>query len=309
MNRRKIYIILFAVILLLIVVSCILFAFSRTSKEFTVSFYYKNAAGNNLDTEARIISRTEDTTNAELFDTVISELESGPKVNLSLVNTLADTEILSADLDEAKKTAYVELSDGFSEKSSIDRLFIKGSIVYTLTALGFIDEVVITSGGQAVSETSLNRKNFILNPDIASEKINYQSITLYFADGSMTYLQGEQRLLEVKQSLDTEYQLVELLLGGPESSSLVCPIPSGTKLINTTTENGICYVNLSSAFLNKANGGISTLQVYSIVNSLTSLDSVSSVQLYIEGQKVTDALTEVDISTELERNEELIKTS
>lgn len=307
MKKRRLYIIFATVLLFLIALIGFLLIFSRTGKDFTVSLYYKNIAGNNLDLEARTIPHTDSTTNAELFDAVLTELQNGPRANTSLVKTFDNVEIISAHVDENKKTAYVDLSADFFSESAVDRLFIKSSLVYTLTALGFIDDVVITSGETAVSETPLNRKNVLLNPDIASEKINYQTITLYFADSTLTHLRGEQRLLEVKQSLDIEYQLVELLLGGPESSDLVSTIPSGTKLINTTTENGICYVNLSSAFLNKTNGeGLTTLQVYSIVDSLTGLDSVNAVQFYIEGQKVTENTGEVDISTELERNESLI---
>ncbi|MCD8090461.1 MAG: GerMN domain-containing protein [Clostridiales bacterium] len=308
MKHKRIYIISGAVLLFLAVFCTFLFIFLRAGKEFSVSLYYKNAAENNLDFEARIITHDENTTNLQVFNTVLTELKIGPKTNTSLAATFNDVEFETAILDETEKTAYVDLSPEFWNKSSVDKLFMKSSLVYTLTALGFIDNVVITSGGRGVDGFPLNRKNVLLNPDIASEKINYRSITLYFADSSMTCLCGEQRLLEVKQSLDTEYQLVEQLLKGPESADLVSPIPSGTKLINTTTENGICYVNLSSAFLNKTTGaGLTKLQVYSIVNSLTALDSVNSVQLYIEGQKVNETAGEVDISKELQRDESLIK--
>ncbi len=307
MRNKRIYIISAAILLILIALVSFLLILTRTGKEYTVSLYYKNTAGNNLDFEARIIPHEEDSADIQVFNTVLTELKSGPKANTSLVSTFGDVEFLSSSLDETEKTAYVDLSPEFWEKSSVDKLFMKSSLVYTLTALGFVDNVVITSGGRNIDEVPLNRKNVLLNPDIASEKINYRTITLYFADSTMSCLCGEPRLLEVKQSLDTEYQLVDLLLGGPESADLVSPIPSGTKLINTTTENGVCYVNLSSAFLNRTGGGLNRLQVYSVVNSLTSLDSVNSVQLYIEGQRVNGVAGEVDISSELERDESLIK--
>ncbi|MCC8013951.1 MAG: GerMN domain-containing protein [Eubacterium sp.] len=309
MKRKKLIFILLAAVLAAAAVITVILLFSHAEKDFTISLYFKNQAGNSLDFEGRIIDPADKGSNEEVLAEVLKELKNGPKVNSVLQSTMGNVLIQGFKLDEENKTVYIDLSAEFVQMTSADALFLKASLVYTLTALGFIDNVYISVNGSAVTAEGepLNRRNVLLNPDIAAEKVNYQSVTLYFTDKNAQSLIGETRLIEIKQSQSIEYQIAEQLLAGPENSDLVSVIPSGTKLINTNTENDICYVNLSSNFINKsAASPVSLLQIYSIVNTLTALDNVNSVQLYVEGQKVSEVIDGVDISKELERNERLI---
>lgn len=308
-HKRRNILILLILAFFVFCIGVVIFIFTQAGKERSVSLYYKNLAQNNIELETRVISDKDIASDSQLMEIVLRELAAGPKTNASLMGVFDDVEIAGFSLDSDARTAYVDLSKEYFEKTLTDRLLIKASLVYSLTALGFVDNVIITADGMEAGDLQpLNRKNILLDPDIAPEKINYRTMTLYFTDSKGEYLYGEQRLLELKQSQDIEYQIVEQLLSGPENANLVSPIPSSTKLINTTTENGICYVNLSSAFLNKgSSSGVNKLQIYSIVNSLTALDNVDQVQFYIDGQKVTDSVGEVDISKELSGDESLIK--
>ncbi|MCD8239689.1 MAG: GerMN domain-containing protein [Clostridiales bacterium] len=309
MKRKKLIFILLGAALAAAAIITVILLFSHAEKDFTISLYFKNQTGNSLDFEGRIIEPADKSSNEEVLTEVLKELKNGPKVNSVLQSTMGDVVIQGFKLDEENKTVYIDLSAEFVQMTPADALFLKASLVYTLTALGFIDNVYISVNGSAVTAEGepLNRRNVLLNPDIAAEKVNYQSVTLYFTDKNAQTLIGETRLIEIKQSQSIEYQIVEQLLAGPENSDLVSAVPSGTKLINTNTENDICYVNLSSNFINKpAASPVSLLQIYSIVNTLTSLDNVNSVQLYVEGQKVSEVIDGVDISKELERNERLI---
>lgn len=314
MKHKKLKIILIsaAVIVIAAVVLIFLLLFERAEKDFTISLYFKNQAGNSLDFEGRIIDHTDSTTNEEVLTSVLKELKNGPKINSVLQNTLGEVEIQSFTLDEENKTVYIDLSSAFTRMNTSDAVFLKVSLVYTLTALGFIDNVYLSADGTPITAEGepLSRRSVLLNPDIAAEKVNYQSVTLYFADKNSQTLVGETRLLEIKQSQDLEFQIVEQLLAGPENTDLISPIPSGTKLINTNTENGICYVNLSQGFINKSSSSsVTLLQIYSIVNTLTALDSVNAVQLYVEGQKVNEIVDGADISKELERSEALLSVA
>ncbi|MCD7855793.1 MAG: GerMN domain-containing protein [Clostridiales bacterium] len=309
MKRKKLIFILLGAALAAAAIITVILLFSHAEKDFAISLYFKNQTGNSLDFEGRIIEPADKSSNEEVLAEVLKELKNGPKVNSVLQSTMGDVLIQGFKLDGENKTVYIDFSAEYVQMTASDALFLKASLVYTLTALGFIDNVYISVNGSAVTAEGepLNRRNVLLNPDIAAEKVNYQSVTLYFTDRNAQSLIGETRLIEIKQSQSIEYQIVEQLLAGPENSDLVSAIPSGTKLINTNTENDICYVNLSSNFINKsAASPVSLLQIYSIVNTLTALDNVNSVQLYVEGQKVSEVIDGVDISKELERNERLI---
>jgi germination protein M len=120
-------------------------------------------------------------------------------------------------------------------------------------------------------------------PANSSEKT---TLKLYFANSDATALKAEERQVETQNSLSMEKTIITELLKGPVSKELVAVIPSETKLLNLETNNGVCFVNFSSEFVTKFTGGTNTgmLIVYSIVNSLTELDDVDSVQILIEGK-------------------------
>ncbi len=309
MKHIKLFLFSAVCLIALITLCVVLFVFADSRNVRTLALYFKNSTGNGMEFENRIIQQTDNSTEEEIFESVLAELKNGPKSNTSLQDVFGDVIIEESSLSLSDKTAYISLSLAYYDKVYSDRLLLESCIVYTLTELEFIDNVSISSGGRNIGgQELLNRKNVLWNPDIAPEKINYRSITLYFTDSDFRRLLPEQRLIEVKQSQDIEFSVVEQLLAGPQDSKLSTAIPLTAKLINTTTENGICYVNLSSEFMNKGGGAVLTeLQVYQIVNSLTELDGVDSVQIYIEGQKVNEGTGDVDISKELERNERLIK--
>lgn len=301
--------VLTAIIVLFVVLlgAALAAAYFYNKNQHTVSLYFKNAAGNCLEAEERSIDVTDNTSDDEIFNLVLSSLKAGPKANSALVSTFGNVDIVSSSYDKSTGTAYVDLSSDYYMLDIRNRILLKTSIVYTLTALAFINDAVISVEGDKEEAEVLNRKNVVLNPDVPAEKINYRTVTLYFTDSKGEKLYGEERLLEIRDNKNAEYQVVEELLGGPDSSRLTSAIPSGVKLIQTNTENGICYVNFSSAFINKTDGNtLSAVQVYSVVNSLTELEEVNSVQIYVEGQKVNQNGGDIDISKVLERNEKII---
>lgn len=303
------YVVSGAVLLLAFLLAAVFAAaYFYNKNQHTVSLYFKTGGGNCLEVEERSIDVSEETSPEEIFNMVLAELKQGPKSNTALTDVFGEVTIVSSSYNAKSRTAYVDLSSNYYRLNESSRVLLKTSVVYTLTALAFVDETVVSIEGDKEEAEGLNRKNVVLNPDLPAEKTNYRTVKLYFTDEKRECLYGEERLLEIKDNKDAEYQVVEELLAGPDEKKLVSAIPSGTKLIQTNTENGICYVNFSSAFLNKNGAGeLTAAQVYAVVNSLTELDEVSSVQIYVEGQKVNEDSGGIDISKVLDRNEKIIE--
>lgn len=112
-------------------------------------------------------------------------------------------------------------------------------------------------------------------------------ITLYFPDRQGLYLVAENREVE-KDGDDLAQTVVTELMEGPESDELLSLIPEGTRLNSVTVKDGLCTVDLSAEFTDKASGGSAsdTLCVYSIVNSLTELEGIDEVMFLIDGKTV-----------------------
>lgn len=111
-------------------------------------------------------------------------------------------------------------------------------------------------------------------------------VTLYFSDRQGLALVGEMR--EVPKDENIAENTLKMLIEGPLSDELVNIIPKGTKLNSLEIKDSVCTVDLSGEFVNGAYGSSSsdTLCVYSIVNTLTSLDSVDEVLFLIDGEEV-----------------------
>lgn len=77
--------------------------------------------------------------------------------------------------------------------------------------------------------------------------------------------------------------VLQVLLGGPESEELTSPFPAGTALLDGRVEEGTAYVDLSEAY-----GGLSgaelTLADACVVLTLCQFDEVERVYITVEGE-------------------------
>lgn len=114
--------------------------------------------------------------------------------------------------------------------------------------------------------------------------------TLYFADQNYRYLIGETREVTLSENESPETYLLRQLMMGPNSPELNSTIPEGTELLWTRLEEETCTVNLSSAFLENRTGEEyrDYTAIWSIVNTLTGLEDISCVQIFVEGEIVKE---------------------
>lgn len=315
MNKIKKYFIYGILAVLAVGVVSLIFIYTKNVKmaEGTESFnmYYINNNSKTLEIEKRAINSVSD--QRLMFNTVVEEYFAGsknPNLGLSLPEGFKVN-----DKRYTGNTAYIDLSPEYNDIPDYLRILAMGSLVYTLTDLNFIDNVCVTVGGMPVMDRDndniavLNRSIVMNNPTVSPEKTQWQVLSLYFANSDGTKLICQQRGMEVKQSQSVEYQIVEQLIKGPDNSNgtkLTATVPSGTKINDIKTEEGICYVNLSRDFMKKQSNLSETIVIYSIVNSLTELDTVNKVQFLIEGEKMNEYNGDMDFSKPFGRDNSLI---
>lgn len=301
-------------VIFVLIVTILVFIITRISfidnKVQKLDIYYISSTTNQLVSEE--ISITETNTSEELILEVLQKLTTEPDSQALLSAVPKTLEILGYELD--KDTLKINFSDTYNDLKESEELFCRASLVWTFTGLDFIENIEILISGEPLKKSDneemglLNRDNVLINPVIDPYKTYIENVNLYFSDEMGLYLVAENRKIEVKQSENIESQIIEQLIAGPETENLFSTVPSETKIRNIKTEEGICYVDLSNDFVIKHSGGSTAeiLTIYSIVNSLTDLENVTSVQFLIEGEKVTTFKGHLDISKPFERNEELI---
>ncbi len=254
----------------------------------SINIYFKNAQANELTADKIKYSGSQNTVDMANF--ALSHLLSGPE-NTGLIKTLPDdTELLSLSVKDG--TANVDFSSDFTVYNGIDELLARFSVIRTLCDIPGITKVSITIEGKPLVSNAtgrevgvLSKKDGVLDIDIVDSGSVTTSITMYFATSDAMYLKAESRNVKTQNTISIEKTIMNELLKGPSSHELTSVMPSGTKVLNVETKDSVCYVNLSGEFVTKFSGGSGLLTVYSVVNSLCSLESVQSVQFLIEGEK------------------------
>ena len=136
---------------------------------------------------------------------------------------------------------------------------------------------------------------------------DYRYVKLYFANEGANGLIPEGRTVTVNSKESLEYVLVNELIKGPEADYAYQTVPEGTKILSVETKEGTCFVNLSQEFKSKHPGGSAAenMTIYSVVNTLTELETVDKVQFLIEGQKMEVFIHSI-FNEPFERNENII---
>lgn len=143
--------------------------------------------------------------------------------------------------------------------------------------------------GKSNSGNSLNQlTEYTPQEEMSDDEMRKTIVSLYFKNTETNTLVPESVCIDVKELAENPYKkLIDLLLSGPSSEKLTCPLPENTKINNAYLKGDTVYVDFSSEFVNNAPSGIEeeSLIVYSIVNTLTELNEVSNVKILINGEE------------------------
>ncbi len=179
----------------------------------------------------------------------------------------------------------LSLSANFLETDPMSQTIAACCAALTLCQLEGVEAVTITAGGQTLF-SSLVPEDALLSDTDTDPYV--RQLRLYFSDGDGRYLVSEYHTLTLGEDTSPERYVVEELLRGPNSSELKSPIPADTRLLSCATVDSVCVVNLSEEFLSNrpqtARG--ERLAIYAIVNSLTALSGVDSVNILVDGQPI-----------------------
>ncbi len=179
----------------------------------------------------------------------------------------------------------LNFSESFLSLSPMEQSLAAFCAALTLCRLDDVDAVSIAAGGTTIFQ-GLDTEDALLQ-DTDSDPYT-RRLHLYFADETDTWLVSEYHSLSLSDDTPLERYVMEELLRGPNDPALHSAIPAGTELLSCRTENGVCTVDLSAAFVeNRPQTALGErLTVWAIVNSLTVLSDVDSVQLLCEGQRI-----------------------
>ncbi|MCX7714601.1 MAG: GerMN domain-containing protein [Clostridia bacterium] len=307
MKNKKIWIIVIAAVLA--VSAAVLFiktSGERKDKKAAVDLYFFNEQRTSIVMETRDIKYRY---SEELTQNVLKALIRGPVDSKKAKIMNSRTKVNS--IQTAPEGLIVDFSGEYFSGDSAQDILTAYAVVKTLCSIDFISCVKITVDGDELSMPNGNKLGFLSSGDINlqtdTESTEMSEITLYFADAQGMYLVPQKRTIKITDKQPIEQYIVNELIKGPSDGSMSPVLSPDTSVISVETKDGICFVNLKANFLEKNSGGTAkeSFAVYSIVNSLTELSNVASVQFLIDGKK-TEFFGQFGFSEPFSRNEEMI---
>ena len=187
---------------------------------------------------------------------------------------------------------------------ALERSLCATCIAMTLLQLDTVQRVSITMPGVDAPLVLSENDIFLHDTGMLPQE---EMLTLYYPDAQRRYLVRETLSVEAMDSADKPAYIISQLLAGRERGQLTSCIPEGTELLGISVENGICTVDLSSEFLNDLEQSYAAerMAVYSIVNSLTELPEITTVDLWVAGAPA-EKLYRMELLSGISRDESLI---
>lgn len=206
--------------------------------------------------------------------------------SVELENATAHLEFngLSADT-LSKSLAFACLAKTILQLPDIQRL----SISYP----GASDPMILSSSDVLLTDTGM----------LPQESV----VSLYFPDSNRRYLVRETVSIDASDPVSQARCVMEQLLSTKTAGQFSSCIPDGTALLDIEVENGLCTVNLSSQFVQNLEKSFAAerMAVYSIVNSLTELPEISTVDFLVAGAPI-ETLYLMNLSNGVTRDETIL---
>ena len=270
--------------LLLLVMMLLLAACGDQKKENKYVAFYLNADVTKIVPQDVELTST---TPTEQIQELLKLLQQQPE-DAGLRQTIPKN-IKVLGVTEVAYQITVDFSKDYYELNPTEEILTRAAIAKTLLQLEKYPYVMFTVESKPLETTAgptvgaMSEDSFLENPDEQINSSQKTTLTLYFSSKDGSKLVPEKREVHYSSNISLEKLVMEQLMEGPKAKKLLATMPVGTKLITITVVDGVCYVNLDETFLNQNQEISEQVVLYSIVDSLTELSSVSKVQISING--------------------------
>ncbi|MDD5950194.1 MAG: GerMN domain-containing protein [Lachnospiraceae bacterium] len=204
----------------------------------------------------------------------------------------------------------IDLSVSYYDAVSSARILCRAALVKSLTQIEGIDRVDFTVDAQPMMENdsaigSLTADSFI-DSNSSNDSNQVQDITVYYTNVTGDLLEPIQIPMNLGNNVSAEQLVIEQLIEGTDEKGYYNTIPKGTRLISVSTKDGVCYVDFSEEFMKLGKDVQDQVVIYSVVNSLCELSTVSKVSFTIEGEQRTLYNGNIPFNQIFERNLDIV---
>lgn len=277
----------------------------ESNEESNYQIYYLNKESTKIISAPYDVSAKEEDAKA-MIDELIVQMSSDTG-NVELVKPIpAGVEVVRYTMEETLLTLY--FNDAYSSMDKIEEALTRAAVVRTLMQVKGVECLSFYVGDIPLTDRKGNpvgimtNESFIENPGEQINSIQTANLVLYFANKDGNALVQETKEVHYSSNISMEKLVMENLLEGPTGKEAQYAIPEGTKLMNVSVVDGVCYVSLDNSFMNQNYNIEESIVIYSIVNSLSEIATINKVQISVNGDTAGVYRTDFALDQFYERN-------
>ena len=278
-----------------------------TPEEGKYLIYYLNTA------TTKLVPReyeAEATDKEALVDELMEQFLHVPK-ELDCQAALIDKVAYQGSRQE-EQVLYLYFDVNYTGMKPEREILCRAALTRTLTQIPGVDYINIYCGDQPLMDRQGNPVGMLASTDFIMNTSNVNAyekteLTLYFADETGNKLLEEKR--EVVHNINTslEQLVVEQLIAGPGQEGRHPTLPSDCKILSLSVTDNVCYINFDSAFLNTSLPVSEYVPIYSIVDSLSEMTTVTKVQIMVNGSQNVMFRDVISLNTPFEKSQDYIE--
>lgn len=273
-----------------------------------IRIYYLNKADYGIK-EQEYVPEAND--RDRIIEELIAKLCVQPK-EMTLRAPISGFRLLSSETKG--RIVTLNFSEEYYDLSAVEEVLTRTAVVNTMCSFAEVDGVYFLVEGEAFHDADgeepgvMEPSQFIYNS--YTEMRNYERVRLhlYFAGETGDRLVDAFRTVVYNSNMPLERIVLEQVILGPNGSFAYPTVNSETRVINVTTRDRCCYINLSSDFLYGQPDVTAQTAIYSIVNSLCELPSVESVQISVEGNADVTFMESISLMGSFSMNRDIVES-
>lgn len=212
----------------------------------------------------------------------------------------------------AENALVIDFNGSYNKMSRAREVLVRAGVVKTFIQVPGITSLEFTVNGRELLDSREQPVGSMTNADFMeftgddTDSYCSETFTLYFTDKKGKKLLEEKRTVHYKRTIPRERVILEQLMKGPMEKGHYPTIPENTGILNVSTSDGVCYVNVDSVFSAYALDVSDKIPIYSVVNSLLASVSADKVQITVGDDAEGTFGEKMPLYHFYEKNDELV---
>lgn len=198
---------------------------------------------------------------------------------------LADIPLDRYELDEGTLTLY--FGREYESLTGIKEVLTRAAIVRTLVQCKDVKEVLFMVSGNPLAFAQdaqvgpMTAETFVDYFGKEQDSLLSENFTIYYANDDGSGLIREVHRTYFENTLSLEQAVIRSMKETPETSGARIAISPNANVINITTTDGVCYLDMDMSFYDSNTNISPNMALQAIVNSLCELNGIRHVEINI----------------------------